>query len=280
MPEGDTLSKVASRLRPALAGRHLVRFEAPRLRGPGAARPAPGEAIVGVEPRGKHLLVHFGGGLSLRTHLRMSGSWHLYRSGERWQRHRREMRVLVEADNGWVAVCFNAPDVELYRRPAVAEASTPGRGRGPAAIERLGPDLCAAEPDLDVVLGRLDRLDGTVEVADALLDQQVAAGVGNVYKSEACFACHLDPFTPLAALDAAERRRLFATAHRLLRANLGGGPRRTHGVGLAVYGRPGRACPRCGVTVRVRRQGPHARSTYWCPGCQRRPAPRPADPRK
>lgn len=280
MPEGDTLAKVAARLRPALDGQRLVRFEAPRLRGPVTARPAPGEAIDGVESRGKHLLVHFGGGLSLRTHLRMSGSWHLYRAGERWQRPRREMRVLVEADNGWLAVCFNAPDVELYRRPAphdeaaATAASTgaaSGRGDGPGAVERLGPDLCLPDPDLDAVLGRLDRLDGTVEVGDALLNQQVAAGVGNVYKSEACFARHLDPFTPLAALDAAARRRLWATAHRQLRDNLGSGPRRTHGAGLAVYGRPGRPCPRCGATIRVRRQGPHARSTYWCPGCQRRP---------
>lgn len=290
MPEGDTLVKVAARLRPALAGHRLVRFEAPRLHGPVAARPAPGEAIDGVDSRGKHLLVHFGGGLSLRTHLRMSGSWHLYRVGEGWQRPRREMRVLVEADNGWLAVCFNAPEVELYRRPvhdggataaaatatATATATVAGRGDGPGAVARLGPDLCVADPDLDVVLGRLDRLDGAVEVGDALLDQQVAAGIGNVYKSEACFARHLDPFTPLAALDAGERRRLYATAHRLLRANLGGGPRRTHGAGLAVYGRPGRPCPRCGATIRVRRQGPHARATYWCPGCQRRPTAAPA----
>lgn len=146
------------------------------------ARPATGETIDGVEPRGKHLLVHSGGGLSLRTHLRMSGSWHLYRVGERWQRLRSERRALVEADNGWPAVCFNAPEVELYRRPGPdgATATARARGEGPDAVERLGPDLCRPDPDLDVVLGRLDRLDGTVEVGDALLNQQVAAGVGRV----------------------------------------------------------------------------------------------------
>jgi formamidopyrimidine-DNA glycosylase len=348
VPEGDTLVRVATRLRPALAGRRLVRFEAPRLRG---ARPEPGTAIEAVEARGKHLLVHFAGGLSLRTHLRMSGSWHLYRVGERWRRPAGRLRVLIEADNGWQAVCFDAPDVETYRRPAAeradassadapatapagahgaptteaigaigaadasaaaaeeaadARATAPtepaapaagaegaagaratvaggatvaGRATGPAravtgaaALDRLGPDLCRPDADLDAVLARLARLGGEVEVGDALLDQRVAAGIGNVYKSEACFARRLDPFTPLAALDGGERRRLYATAHRMLRANLGAGRRRTHGGGLAVYGKPGRPCPRCATPIRVRRQGPHARPTYWCPGCQGRPS--------
>jgi len=280
MPEGDTLYKVAARLRPVLEGQDLVQFEAPRLR-PGV-RPARGARIEEVEARGKHLLVHFGGGVSLRTHLRMSGSWHLYRRGERWQRPRHQLRVLVEAANGWQAVCFNAPEVEVYRRsrepsPSVAppDAARGATGAVPAALARLGPDLCEPDADLDAVLARLARLgahDDAVEVGDALLNQTVAAGVGNVYKSEACFACRLDPFTPLADLADDDRRALYATAHRMLRANLGAGPRRTHSSGLAVYGKPGRPCPRCGTPIRVRRQGPHARATYWCPSCQSRPA--------
>lgn len=270
VPEGDTIRKVAARLRPALAGHGLVRFEAPRLAG---ERPLPGESIDGVEARGKHLLIHFGGGLSLRTHMRMSGSWHLYRSGDRWQRPRHQLRALVEADSGWVAVCFAAPEVETYRRPgdgssgAAAGTAPPP----PGALDRLGPDLCEPEVDFDTVLGRLGRLPADAEVGDALLDQRVAAGIGNVYKSEACFACRLDPFTPLGDLGPAARRRLYEVAHRMLRANLGPGPRRTHPEGLAVYAKPGRPCPRCGAAIRVRRQGPHARSTYWCPDCQRRP---------
>jgi endonuclease-8 len=268
VPEGDTLYRVAARLRPALEGQELVRFEAPRLRG--GARPALGTRIEAVEARGKHLLVHFAGGVSLRAHLRMSGSWHLYRRGERWQRPRHQLRVLVEAANGWQAVCFNAPEVETYRRPDAPTSD----GGAPPAVARLGPDLCGPHADLDAVLDRLDRLDrhdGGVEVGDALLDQTVAAGIGNVYKSEACFACRLDPFTPLVELADDDRRALYGTAHRMLRANLGAGPRRTHATGLAVYGKPGRPCPRCGTPIRVRRQGPHARATYWCPSCQARP---------
>ena len=255
MPEGDTIERVAARLRPALEGQQVVRFEAPRLRG---ERPGPGTLVEGVEARGKHLLVHFAGGLSLRTHMRMSGSWHLYRAGERWRRPRGQLRVLVEAGNGWQAVCFAAPEVETYRRDAGP----------PRALAALGPDLSEADVDLDAVLARLAGLPPATEVGDALLDQRVAAGVGNVYKSEACFACRVDPFAPVGDLDDGLRRRLYEVAHRQLRANLGGGARRTHDQGLAVYRRPGRPCPRCGAAVKVRRQGPHARSTYWCASCQ------------
>jgi endonuclease-8 len=262
MPEGDTLHRVAARLRPALAGRALSEIEAPRLRG---ERPRAGDRIEDVEARGKHLLVHFAGGLTLRTHLRMNGSWHLYGPGERWRRPRGQMRVALEVEGGWQAVCFAAPDVETYRRG-------PSGGAEPRVLDALGPDLCGADVDLDAVLDRL----GTVaspdaEVGEVLLDQRVASGIGNVYKSEACFACRLDPFTPLAELGDADRRRVYEVAHRLLRANVGGGPRRTHPGGLAVYRKPGRPCPRCGVAIRVKRQGPHARATYWCPGCQVRP---------
>ncbi len=267
MPEGDTIYRAAQRLRPALAGATVVRFEAPRLIG---TRPWPGVKIDAVEAQGKHLLVHFEGGLSLRTHLRMSGSWRLVRVGERWPKPAHLARVVIEVDTGWVAVCFSAPVVETYRRAG-----------GTRALAGLGPDLC--RPDsleaatLDAVLARLDTLaDPEVGIADALLDQRIAAGIGNVFKSEACFAARLDPFTPLADLDTESRRALWTIAARQLRANLGSGPRRTHPRGLAVYRRKGRPCHVCGTPIRMARQGEHARSTYWCPRCQTRP-PRPAD---
>jgi len=258
VPEGDTIERAAARLRPALEGQPVVRFEAPLLRG---EKPAAGMLVEAVEARGKHLLVHFAGGLSLRTHMRMSGSWHLYRAGERWRGPRGQLRVLVEAGNGWQAVCFAAPEVETYRR----------RAGPPRVVAALGPDLSEADVDLDAVLARLATLPAEVEVGDALLNQRVAAGIGNVYKSEACFACRVDPFARIGDVDEKLRHRLYEVAHRQIRANLGSGPRRTHDSGLAVYRKPGRPCPRCGTAVKVRRQGPHARSTYWCPGCQVRP---------
>ncbi|HJR26288.1 MAG TPA: DNA-formamidopyrimidine glycosylase family protein, partial [Acidimicrobiales bacterium] len=139
MPEGDTLQKTAARLRPALAGCALTRFEAPRLRGDA---PALGTRIEGVEARGKHLLVHFADGLTLRTHLRMTGSWHVYRANERWKKPAYLARAVVGADSGWVAVCFQAPVVESYHRT----------GAEPAALAELGPDLCLPASLADAVL--------------------------------------------------------------------------------------------------------------------------------
>jgi endonuclease-8 len=261
--EGDTIHRAANRLRPALAGATLVRFEATRLAGD---RPRAGELVEDVEAVGKHLLIHFSGGLSLRTHMRMSGAWHLYRTGERWREPAHLARVVIEVDSGWVAVCFSAPVVETYVR----------RASPPAAIAGLGPDLCVpADLDavLDTVLERLGRIvEPSATVGEALLDQRVAAGIGNVYKSEACFAVRLDPFTPVGELDREMLRSLWATAARQLQANLGSGRRATYRGGLAVYGRRGRPCPRCGTAVRMGRQGEHQRSTYWCPTCQRRPS--------
>lgn len=260
MPEGDTLFKTAARLRPALAGHVLTRFEAPRLQGDA---PAVGTRIETVEARGKHLLIHFEGGLTLRTHLRMSGAWHLYREGERWRKPAYLARAVVGADSGWVGVCFQAPVVETYHR-------TLGE---PDALAGLGPDLCQPEALTDAVLTAVVErsarfTDARTTLGEALLDQRIAAGIGNVYKSEACFACGIDPATPMARVDAASRRRVWSVAARQLQANLDHAERRTHAEGLAVYGRRGQPCRRCGTPVRMTRHGDLARSTYWCPTCQ------------
>jgi endonuclease-8 len=259
VPEGDTIHRAAQRLRPALAGRVVRRFEAPRLAGD---RPKPGLRIDDVEAVGKHLLVHFEGGLTLQTHMRMTGSWHLYRPGERWRKGAHLARVVIEVDD-WVAVCFSAPTVRTYRRDVNAVA---------APTAHLGPDLCRADlsdADIDECLERMAALtDASDEIGAVLLDQRVACGVGNVYKSEVLFVCGVDPFTPVAAVDVDTRRRLLTTASRLLRANLGTANRTTVPGGLAVYGRNRQACRRCGTTVQARRQGEQARTTYWCPTCQ------------
>lgn len=258
MPEGDTIHRTAARLRPALEGRVVRRFEAPRLEGPAAGRPRVGVTVTGVEARGKHLLVHFADGLTLQTHLRMTGSWHLYRTGERWRRGAHLARAVVGVD-GWVAVCFSAPVVRLV-------ATEPA---GEPLLAHLGPDLCRPGADLDAAVRRMGEVAGPGdEIGTVLLDQRVACGVGNVYKSEVLFACRVDPFTPVADLTVEQRRALVATASRLLRANLAGGARTTVPGGLAVYGRAGLGCRRCGTPVQARRQGEQARTTYWCPACQ------------
>jgi len=257
MPEGDTLHRTANRLRPALVGGELLRFEAPRLLGD---RPLAGSAITGVEAVGKHLLIDFDHGLTLRTHLGMPGSWHLYRAGDRWRRPQHLMRALV-AVPGWEAVCFSAPQVQSYRR------DQPG---GP--IDHLGPDLCTPDPDLDEALRRFTTLpEPDTPIGVVLLDQRVAAGVGNVYKSELLHRCRVDPFVAVTAVAQPVRRQLLEAANRLLLHNLGT-TRRTTVAGppgsVAVYGRARQPCRVCGTPVRMARQGEQARSTYWCPRCQ------------
>ncbi len=256
MPEGDTIWKTASTLDRALAGRTVVAFEAAV---PLRRRPAVGASIVAVHARGKHLLVEFDDRTMLHTHMRMHGSWHVYRPGERWQRPRSSMRVRIETDDT-EAVCFSAPVVEMLTDAEVQ--------RHPR-LSALGPDLTAPAPDVAASSRRLSSM-GDVEIGVALLDQRVAAGIGNVYKSEVLFACGVDPFAPVAWLGEDVRARLLETAATLLRHNTErAGPRVTiRGGGLAVYGRSGLPCTRCGSTVRSARQGEHARVTYWCPSCQ------------
>ena len=252
MPEGDTIHRAAARLRPALEGQSLVHFDAPRWAG---ATPQPGERIDAVRAVGKHLLIDFSGGLTVRTHLRMHGRWTLFRPGEPWRRSRTSARVVVEVADA-VAVCFSSPDVAITRRHR-------------AATNHLGPDLCEANPDFDVVLARLDRR-GDGSIGEALLDQRVAAGIGNVYKSESLFAERVDPTTPVRELTPAELRAIFERAHALMRANLERpGPRRTTPPGYAVYRRGGRPCPACGTPITRMVQGiEQPRSTYYCSTCQ------------
>lgn len=260
MPEGDTIHNAAAMLRPALAGADLVRFEAPRMVG---TRPRPGERIEVVEAVGKHLLIRFSGGLTLETHMRMTGSWHLYRVGERWRKPAHLMRCVVAVDHH-VAVCFSAPVVRTFPTARSGGVDDP--------TAHLGPDLCLdASADEQVVATCVERMDGLephVPIGEVLLDQRIGNGIGNVYKSEACWFEHVDPFAPLHLVSHQERLALIAVAGRLLRANLRPGRRRTVPDGLAVYGRNGRPCRRCGTRVRRRTEGELARVTYWCPSCQ------------
>ena len=132
----------------------------------------------------------------------------------------------------------------------------------------IGPDLCVDPVDLEAMVRNSHRLDQATQIADVLLDQRAASGIGNVYKSEVLWACRTDPFSPVERLPDPRRLELYATAARQLRANLGRGKRVTFQRGLAVYGRGGRDCPRCHATIRSDAQGPLARVTYWCPRCQ------------
>ena len=266
VPEGDTIHRTAARLRPALVGQRLVRFEAPRMAG---TRPRAGETIDEVEAVGKHLLVRFSGGLTLETHMRMTGSWHLYRSGggpdggrpERWRKPAHLVRCRIDVPE-WTAVCFSAPVVRTF--------PTAARGTAVDPIGHLGPDLALPVDDEVVAecVRRMDASDPDRAIGDVLLDQRVANGVGNVYRSEVCWACRVSPFRPVAEVPEELRAELVVTAGRLLRANLTTTSRTTVPGGLAVYGGRGRPCRRCGTAVRSDHRSEHARVVYWCPTCQ------------
>jgi endonuclease-8 len=264
MPEGDTIHRAAARLQAALAGKRVVRLEV--RRDPRGRRGVePGATVTEVVAQGKHLLIHFDDGHVLHTHMQLTGAWQIYARGERWRRPAHTARVVLEVEGGTTAVCFAAPLVELRTESArdVTHAAS--------AVAALGPDLCLAEPALDDVLARLGQLDPTTPLADALLNQRVASGIGNVYKSEVCWAEKVSPFVPIGALDDATRLRVYETAHRQLRANLGTGRRVTYQGGLAVYGKAGRLCPRCRTRIMRRGGRDDERVTYWCPTCQPEP---------
>ena len=274
MPEGDTIHRAARTLHRALAGRTVTGFQSvfPGLTRTDHDRPIRGRTIERVEARGKHLLIVFSDNLVLRTHMRMHGSWHIYRPGERWQRPRHEMRILVETAD-MHAVAFSVP---------VAEFAAPDALDRTGALRDLGPDPLAAGFDAGEAARRIARR-ADMEIADALLDQSAIAGIGNIYKSEVLFMARVSPFALVRELDAAAIDRIVALAAKYMRANAAstagaaivtyGGLRRTTGRGdpsarLWVYGRAGRPCRRCGTPVARARQGPHARSTYWCGRCQ------------
>jgi endonuclease-8 len=268
VPEGDTIRKTAASLHRALAGRRLIAFTTTGgAFGPARRRPEPGTVVERVEARGKHVLMRFGDGTVLHTHLGMHGSWHLYRPGERWLRGPTRVRAVVEVTDA-TAVCFAAAvvevlsDLEVERHPGIAG---------------LGPDLAADGPDLDEAVARARRVPAASPVASVLLDQRVAAGIGNVYKSEVLFARRVDPFASVGSFEDDAIRGLLEAASSMLRANaVRRGPRTTSREGLAVYGRTGRPCPRCRTPVRSVVHGHERRRTYWCPACQSPGTPRTA----
>jgi endonuclease-8 len=273
VPEGDTIFRAARTLHRALAGKPVTSFESalPALNRIHEDAPLTGRTIERVTAAGKHLLMHFSGDLVLRTHMRMNGTWHIYRPGERWQRPRRDMRIRIATEE-FEAIGFNIPVAEF------TSGRTLGKHR---ELRRLGPDILSDDVNETEILSRL-RARGTTAIADALLNQRVLAGLGNVYKSEVLFLCRIDPFKAVGDLTDVELAAIIQAAHRVLAANVSeslplmttySGFRRTTNRDdpkqrLWVYGRARLPCRRCASPIRVRKQGLDARLTYWCPRCQ------------
>jgi endonuclease-8 len=275
MPEGDTIFRTARNLDRALMGKPVIGFRStfPLLTRFNEDTPLVGQTVDQVEARGKWLLIHFSGGGILTSHLLMNGRWHIYRQGERWQSPRFHMRIVIE-NSEYQAVGFRVPVARMHTEHSLARD---------LHIARSENDLLSEEFDAEATLARL--LAGSHEaLADALLDQRVLAGIGNVFKSEICFVQRLNPFRAVGTLTRDEAAATIASAQKLLKANVledsgdlivtyrGQQRRTTHAsdpsASLWVYGRAGEPCRRCGEPIRRRIQGADARVTFWCPRCQ------------
>ncbi len=257
MPEGDSLRRAELLLTPLLEGQVVESVWFRMLRG---HRPRPGMRIERVDAVGKHLLIEFDHNLTLHTHLGMTGSWRTLPAGQTPRQDPR-LRVIITVAEG-SALCYAAPTIETFVRDG-----------SPTPIDHLGPDLSDDDADLDEVLGRVAASPPDRVLADVLLDQRIAAGVGNVFKSEALFVAQLHPFVRIGDVSDDDRRRVWTIAHRQLVANRGRPYRSTTAVGdtqrTYVYGRHRLGCSRCDNAIEYDPAGGRStRSTYWCPSCQ------------
>jgi endonuclease VIII len=243
VPEGDALHRAARRLQVLVGERVEVETLHPRAAAQLDAGRLNGRRLESVRALGKNLLLEFEGGLVLRSHLRMSGRWCVEPresalKGRPW---------LVLRGASEQAVLWNGPVLEL----------------GARGVERLGPDILGAPPALDAMIARLRRDDPDRAVGDALLDQRLVAGIGNIWKAESLWRARISPWRPLAAASDEELRQTLGHAARLMRESADGGrPARR------AYRRAGRPCPECGTAISSRGQGDDNRIAYWCPTCQ------------
>jgi endonuclease-8 len=249
MPEGDALHRAARRLQVLVGERVEVETPHPQAQVKRLSEQLDGRTLEAVEAVGKNLLLRFEGGLTLRSHLRMRGRWQVRpRNGAS---RGRPWLVLRGADRE--AVLWNGPVLELH-------------GRG---VRTLGPDILATSPDFEAMLARFRLADDRLAVGDALLDQRLVAGIGNLWKAEALWVARVSPWRALSDVSDDELLATLREAERQMRNSLERGKHR----GRAAYRRAGRPCRRCGTPIRSRGQGDGNRIAYWCPECQKGPMP-------
>jgi endonuclease-8 len=259
MSEGDTVHHAARRIEAVLAGRVAEQILAPQPRHALDRWPErlAGCAVRGVEARGKHLLVRFARGLTLHSHLRMTGTWGVYERGRSWHRAAHKAWLVMRAGE-WEVVQFDGPVLELMSERRI---------RSDRRLAELGPDVFGEDFEEALFLRRLRAEDPSRPIGDALLDQRILAGIGNVWKAEACFATALNPWRPVGEVSDEQALAVVSFIReymaRAAQAPEGNGVRPS-----AVYKRAGQRCLRCSATVCARGQGENNRITYWCPGCQ------------
>lgn len=261
MPEGDTIFRTATSMRKWIEGREVTAVRT-KVRGLQLER-ITGTTVEAVEPRAKHLLIRFSNKLVLHTHMRMTGSWHLYTTGERWKKPQWQAKLSIDCGDRQI-VCFNAPVVELLM---------PSDERAHRSLQGLGPDVLGDYDQVEM-LRRARAADQDTLIGELILDQRVVGGIGNIYRCESLFMERIDPYLTTADVTDEQLTRVVETARRLMRLNAGvggdkgrvfeaGGPDRPW-----VYNRTRRACRVCGSPIKAGRLGKQARDVYWCPQCQ------------
>ncbi len=245
MPEGDTVRYAANRIVAVLSGVVPDEVLTPQRR----------HAVIEVETHGKHLFIHFDGGWVIHSHLGMSGSWRVFEKDARWGRSPTRAWIVIRS-GGVEVVEFDGPLLELL---------TEARRRGDQRLAALGPDVLAAEFDADRFLRRLRDGDQTRTFGEALLDQRIVAGIGNIWKAEGCWEARIDPWRPLASVTDADARAVIERIRPRMQRSAEHGPPLE---GISAYKRVGQPCARCGTRIAARGQGDANRTTYWCPSCQ------------
>jgi endonuclease-8 len=278
MPEGDTIYRAARALQKALGCKVVTAFETSmaKLASVNDDTPLVGRTVERVEARGKWCLIFFSGDLILVTHMLMSGTWHIYRTAEKWWQPKNRMRVAITCGD-YQAVAFNVPIAEFHTVRSLERNSQ---------VPRLGPDMLADEFSIEAGVQALRQRAASHpsdEIGVVLLNQRILAGLGNVYKSEVTFAAGVNPFRQMGTITEREMMVMIEVSRKYMKANVldgsgtgivtyMGNRRTTHSMDssdrLWVYGRQGKECRRCGAEIMMRKQGEQARSTYWCPSCQ------------
>ena len=269
VPEGDTIHYHANRIRPVLEGAvpDAVLTPHPRFARDRWPERLAGRAVRRVDAHGKHLFLRFEGGLTIHSHLRMSGTWAVRERGQQWPSDHRAGRGGALPRSAWLVIRRGDREVVQFHGP-VLDLLTDLRVRSDPRIARLGPDICADSFDAGAVLARLRADDPTRGIGDALLDQRIVAGLGNLWKVEGCWLARIDPWRPAREVSDAEVLRILEEVRPRMRESARTGNQSQF---KTIYGTAGQPCPRCGSPRRVRSrgQGDDNRITYWCEGCQR-----------
>jgi endonuclease-8 len=258
MPEGDAIRTAANRIGAALVGRDIGSIETPhpRFGKDRWAEKLAGRSVRAVDTHGKHLMIRFDGGLTIHSHLRMTGAWGVYPRGTRWRRGRHRAWLVIRTADSEV-VQFDGPVLELM---------TDGRTRFDPRIAQLGPDVLAAQFDEHMFIRRLREDDQTRTLGDVLLDQHIVAGLGNMWKAEGCFRAQIDPWRRVRDVSDDEAVSIIHAVRPPMQESVDFGFPKSET--LLVYKRAGTPCPRCQTKIEARGQGDDNRITYWCPGCQ------------